>query len=78
MYLVPESEGKNKADVIWKEGIHLGMISRSEEYYIGTEEGVIKVRTIRRYGLKEQQWDVEKMKKMQGTPWEPVPGREGI
>ena len=56
MYLKPGTEGKNKADQRWEDGIYLGMRERSEEYYIGTDLGVRKVRTIRRHGLKEKQW----------------------
>ena len=42
------------------------------------EEGVCKVRTIRRKGSHEERWNWEEFSKMQGVPWELVPGREGI
>ena len=38
---------------------------------------MVKVRTIRRHGIREKQWDKEKLNNFQGVPWEPVPGREG-
>ena len=53
------------------------MLERSEEYVIGTENGVVKARTIRRHGMREKQWDKERLNKFKGVPWEPVPGREG-
>ncbi len=37
LYLLPESEGQDKAGWIWEEGTHLGRRSRSEEYYAGTD-----------------------------------------
>ena len=33
---------------------------------------------MRRRGTKADQWDKEVMHGMQGVPWEPVPGREGV
>ena len=42
MCLKPGTEGKSKADVRWKYGIYLGMISRTEDYLVGTEHGVLK------------------------------------
>ena len=78
MYLRPQSEGKNKADVRWEDGIYLGMINRSEEYLVGTDKGVLKVRSIRRHGMRELQWDRNMFNDMKGVPWEPTPGRECI
>ena len=54
------------------------MRDRSEEYFIGTKYGVRKVRTIRRHGIQDKQWDVKVLHEFQGVPWEPIPGREGI
>ena len=45
---------------------------------IGTSKGVIKVRDVKRKATVEERWNKEKMKEVQGVPWEPVPGREGI
>ena len=56
----------------------VGIRNTSGEIYIGTEKGVIKVRTTRRKGTTEERWHLECMESMQGIPWEPVPGREGI
>ena len=51
---------------------------KSGEIYIGTDTGVIKVRSVRRKGTAQARWDVELWDKVKGTPWEPVPGREGV
>ena len=45
---------------------------------MGNEKGVLKASGIRRFALEEQRWNSELLDKMQGIPWEPIPGREGI
>ena len=57
VYLKPGAEGTIKADVRWHGGIYLGMRLRTEEHLIGTDHGVIKVRSIRRRGMTDLQWD---------------------
>ena len=67
-----ESKQQNK----FASGIFLGLERRSNESIIGTEGGVYKARTVRR--LKpDAQWDAESINKINGTPYEPVPGRPG-
>ena len=51
-YLKPKTAGINKADVRWDDGVWLGIHDNSGEVYMGTRAGVIKVRTIRRKGIK--------------------------
>ena len=58
-YLKPNSVGQNKADVRWEEGIWLGIRDKSGETYIGTELGVIKVRSVRRQGAMQARWVVD-------------------
>ena len=77
-YLKSTSVGKNKADLRWEERVWLGTRDRSGEVLVGTSEGIIKVRTVRRNGNEGAKWNEEAMSAMKGTPWEPVPGREGI
>ena len=55
------------------EGIFLGMRMRLDEIIVGTADGVIKARTIRRRP-KGEQWSAEELKNMKGTPSMPVPG----
>ena len=78
MYLRPGSKGENKFEPRWEEGVWLGIADRTNEVIVGTKEGVIKARDIRRRGTKEEQWDLGKFNEFRGVPWEPVPGREGI
>ena len=46
-YLLPNSKGKDKMESRWDRGIWLGLRSTSTEHYVGTADGVIKVREIR-------------------------------
>ena len=78
MFLHPGTEGNDKADYRWGEGVYIGIRNRSEEYLIGTKEGVTKVRTVKRRATKEEQWNQDMFKSIRGTPWEPIPGREGV
>ena len=55
-FLKPKTEGKNKGESRWGEGIWLGIREESGEYIIGTQKGVIKVRTIRRRGSHQERW----------------------
>ena len=62
-----------KMEERFREGIFLGMRMRSDEIIVGTADGVIKARTIRRRP-KGEQWSAEEVKNMKGTPSMPVPG----
>ena len=75
-FLFLKSKGKNKMKSRWASGIWLGIRDESGEVIIGTDEGVIKCRTVRRKGTKEERWASGQVENMKGTPWEPEPGRE--
>ena len=77
-YLKPKSKGVNKLESRWGTGIWLGVREESGEILIGTKEGVIEFRSFRRKGSHADRWDWAELEAMQGVPWEPVPGREGI
>ena len=49
LYLKPESLGVNKLDSRCEPGHFLGIRDESWELYIGTKDGVLKVRTFRSY-----------------------------
>ena len=49
LYLKPESLGVNKLDSRWEPGHLLGIRDESGELYIGTKDGILKVRTYRSY-----------------------------
>ena len=74
-HLKPNSKGKMKAENRWSNGVWLGSGDESGDHIIGTEKGTIKVRTVRRKGSEEDRWNSEEFTKLQGTPWEPIPGR---
>ena len=53
-FLFLKSKGKNKMKSRWASGIWLGIRDESGEVIIGTDEGVIKCRTVGRKGTKEE------------------------
>ena len=73
-YLKPGSAGKDKLDERWGDGVYLGIIEESCELYIGTKEGIIKVRTFARRGETDR-WRKKEIDEMIGVPWEPTPGQ---
>ncbi len=75
-FLFLKSKGKNKMKSRWSSGIWLGVRDESGEVIIGTDEGVIKCRTVKRKGTKEERWTSGQVEDMKGTPWEPEPGRD--
>ena len=76
-YLMPETQGVNKLDARWNDGLFLRIREESNELIVGTSEGVLKVAPYRRRPESER-WKWEEMRNIKGTPWEPVPGRGGI
>lgn len=69
MSLKAKSGGKNE---------RLGFIREAScEHIVGTTEGVVKARTVRRREVEEDKWNKELFNQFQGTPWKPVPGRSG-
>ena len=51
----------------------MGLMRKSNEYKLGTSEGIVKARTIRRLP-PGQRADADGFSKLVGTPWKPVPG----
>ena len=54
-----------------------GLRAESGELYVLTEKGALKVSTFNRRP-EEERWNQEEFGAVQGTPWEPIPGRGGI
>ena len=50
------------------------MRDESQESIIGTPQGCIKVRDIKRFALEDERWDQDRFNSFRGVPWEPVPG----
>ncbi len=67
-YIMPESAGKDKWDVRWREGIFLVIRDSSGEFIVGTTEGAIKVRGIRRLARHSDRWDCARLNSMEGVP----------
>ena len=47
----------------------LGMRPVSGEFYVGTPEGVLKIRTVRRV-LIDKRWDINLLNTFKGSPWD--------
>ena len=62
----------HKLEVRWDTGIFLGIRLHTTEKIIGTPKGVVVVQSIRRKP-EDQQWNVELLQSIQGTPWAPNP-----
>ena len=56
----------------------LGFRDESNEVFVGTTQGVVKVRTVRRKGTAQSRWDEKLFNSVKGTPWQPEPGRTGM
>ena len=67
LYMTPGITGKNKLDARWEKGIWLGIRDRSGEIIVGTPEGCMKVRSIRRRP-DEERWIREGWHSMRGVP----------
>jgi hypothetical protein len=76
-YLKPQSVGKDKLDTRWESGVFAGLRAESGELYVLTDKGAIKVNSFNRRP-EEERWNQEEFGGIQGTPWEPIPGRGGI
>lgn len=62
-FLLPKSLGRSKAESRWGDGVWLGFRDESNEVFIGTLQGVVKGRTVRRKGTEKARWDPELFRK---------------
>ena len=69
-------ENRNKLESRWEDGIWLGHARGSSEVLIGTREGVVRSRAIRRRP-EEERWDAVSMLSVTGTPARPNPQMPG-
>ena len=63
---------KSKLDARWQEGVYLGLRLTSSEKIIGTPSGILVVQSIRRKPA-DKQFNLEMLKAVKGTPWQPNP-----
>ena len=61
----------------WSDGLFLGVVERSSEFFVGTVLGVVRARSLRRRPLEERA-NVELLDKLVGVPWQPVTWRPGL
>eukprot|EP00435_Cladocopium_sp_Y103_P027470 s353_g6.t1 len=59
-----------KGDTTWRQGIFLGRSVTSNEYLLGTEEGAIPARTLRRLADPSRRHNKDLLEKMIGVPWD--------
>ena len=64
---------KNKLADKFREGHFLGIKEGTDEAFIGTPEGVVKTRTIKRMPTKQRK-SGETLLAVRGVPWQPNPG----
>ena len=60
----------NKLQPVWSSGIWLGKDTESDETLVGTTNGVLRVRSIRRL-LPSEQFNLELLTSVVGLPWAP-------
>ena len=76
-FLKALTEGKEKLDTRWEDGIFAGVREEAGEIYVMSSQGVRKVRSYKRRPEGER-WNQEEFSQALGTPWEPEPGRNHI
>ena len=53
----------------------MGIKDDTGEGIIGTSEGTVKARDFKKLADVTQRWNADRIKALQGTPWQPVPGK---
>ena len=62
-----------KFDSLWSDGVFLGYRSASGEIIVGTKEGVVRTRTVKRKA-EEERWTQNVLDMVGGVPWAPSAG----
>ena len=63
----------NKLDPKYNYGIFLGTSCRTGEHFVGTPDGVVKARSLRRL-TEGEKWSGDILPEIKGTPWALVDG----
>ena len=70
LFMVPGvTKGIARVEPRWEDGVFLGVSDRSDELYVGTEKGMHKVRTLRRWEATERV-DLAFLNKVSARPWD--------
>ena len=70
----PKHKRRNQEDAGWRSGTWMGLVSKSKESYIGTDQGVVRAVVFRRRSENER-WNAEEVQKVQGTVRSPDPSK---
>ena len=62
----------SKFDAKLREGIWLGLDSRTDEHIVGTRYGVYRASTVKPTA-EDERWNYKKVLEVAGTPWNPTP-----
>ena len=74
-YKVARDKAAAKLAPRWNQGIFFLRRERSDEAVIGTRDGVLKTRSIKRM-IAQERWDADMIKTLRGYPWRPDGGDE--
>ena len=76
IHYMPVKRGRLlKLEPRFEDGVFLGIREESDELFVGTPDGVYKVRNVRRKPMS-QRWDKKFMLSIRGKPWSPNPSEE--
>ena len=76
----PDHKRRNQDDAGWREGVWLGLTSKSNESYIGTPQGVIRTAEFKRRPDSEK-WNFDVVNAVRGSvqcPDPAVPGQDAV
>ena len=68
---------KNSLQPKFRFAFYLGSRSRSGEHFVGTPEGVVRCRDVRRL-TDDKRWDLDGLKAVKGALWAPVNGAAAL
>ena len=70
LYQIPgATNGPARVEPRWADGLFLGLSDKTDELFIGTPEGMVRARTIRRREAT-QRYDQEFLDKFTAVPWD--------
>ena len=73
LYMPLKGARDGKFDVRFRYGVFLGMVAETGEFIIGTPDGAVRARSVRRL-VESDRWDAALVLSTPGTPWAPAGG----